>query len=120
MIMTQLKIFRTQNNLTQQQIADVLGITRSAYNKYEKGFRTPNIDTIKKLSGFYKVSVSELVDLTTPECVCDDSDFDGFGTAKYLSQLSKEELDLIVNFRIADDKLKQEILEFAKNNRKSK
>ena len=51
----QLKLIRIQNELTQQQLADALGSTRSAYCGYEIGRLSPDLDTIVKLSEFYKL-----------------------------------------------------------------
>ena len=47
--------------LTQQDIADWLGIERSTYGKYETGDSEPNFDTICRLSDFCNVSVEYLM-----------------------------------------------------------
>lgn len=55
-----LRNFRTENNYTQQNIADYLGIERSTYAKYELS-RNPEIDIIIQLAELYNVSVDELL-----------------------------------------------------------
>ena len=48
-----LKIIRTENRLTQEQVASVLGISRSAYCGYEIGRRKMGTAMIEKLAAFY-------------------------------------------------------------------
>lgn len=47
--MTRLKELRKEKELTQQYIADMLGITRGAYTNIENGKREPDIATLKKI-----------------------------------------------------------------------
>ena len=51
---------RKGRNLTQTQVARVLGITQQYYSKYEKGLTQPNIDTLIKLSEIFSVSIDYL------------------------------------------------------------
>ena len=53
----QLKIIRCTNKLKQYQVADALGISRSAYCSYETGRRSVDLDTLSKLSHFYNLPV---------------------------------------------------------------
>lgn len=117
----QLKIIRNQNKLTQQQVADVLGISRSAYCGYETGRRSPDMDTFMKLSEFYGISVDKFIGKIPAKYVYDDEFVDSQPEARYLAQLSKEETDLIINLRLSSDETKKEIYNLAKTktNRKS-
>ncbi len=121
MKLRQLKIIRNQNKLTQQQVADVLGISRSAYCGYETGRRSPDIDTLVKLSDFYGISVEKFVGKILTKYVYDDEFVDSQPEACYMAQLSKEETDLIINLRLSSDETKKEIFDLAKSktNRKS-
>lgn len=49
-----LKELRIKCGYTQQQIADVLGVTKSTISKYEKGLRKVNSEHVEKLSKLYK------------------------------------------------------------------
>lgn len=110
-----LKIIRKQNGLTQQQVADALGITRSAYCSYETGRRSIDFDVVGKLGKFYHIRFGFLAEEIGSEYLF-DNDFEPSNTEiQYLSQLSKEEADLIVSLRIANDSAKAEILDFAKD-----
>jgi transcriptional regulator with XRE-family HTH domain len=51
-----LKRLRKHNQSTQQDIADVLGISRQAYSRYESGIREPNMETLLKLAEHFNVS----------------------------------------------------------------
>ena len=56
-----LKLLRTNNNLTQQQMSELLNITRQAYAKYEQGKREPNFDTLKKIVKILNCSYNDLL-----------------------------------------------------------
>ena len=59
-----IKDLREDNNLTQQKVADLLHINRSAYSQYEVGILEIPIDLLIKLSQYYNVSVDYLLELT--------------------------------------------------------
>lgn len=52
-----LKSIRLQNGFTQNDIAEMLGICRSAYTYYETGKIMPSVETLFNLSTFYKIPV---------------------------------------------------------------
>lgn len=56
-----LRVLRLQNNLTQQAMADILGINRSTYTKWELGDSEPQISTIIKLTKILKVDCNRLL-----------------------------------------------------------
>ena len=56
-----LKLLRINNNLTQQQMSELLNITRQAYAKYEQGKREPNFDTLKKIVKILNCSYNDLL-----------------------------------------------------------
>ena len=51
---------RLAANLTQQQIADELGLDRTAIAHYEKGDSMPNARNLQKICDLFKVSFDEL------------------------------------------------------------
>lgn len=55
-----LKIYRMSNRMTQQRVADYLGIARSTYAKYET-VRMPELDVIIKLSVLYSTSMDDFL-----------------------------------------------------------
>ncbi|MDD6729077.1 MAG: helix-turn-helix transcriptional regulator [Eubacteriales bacterium] len=56
-----LKFYRKAAKLTQQQVADALGVQRSAYAYYEINKTTPKLATLSKLAKLYNVSVDQLI-----------------------------------------------------------
>lgn len=46
-----------------QETADYIGVSKQAVNLWERGVNEPNIETLKKLSEFYKCSIEELIAL---------------------------------------------------------
>ena len=63
-----LKILRAQKNMTQEQLAEKLFVSRVTVSKWESGRGLPNIDSLKLLANIMEVSVDEL--LCGREIVC--------------------------------------------------
>lgn len=60
-----LRDLREDSDLTQQQIADILGTTKQYYQKYEKGVHPIPVDRLEMLADFYKTSVDYLLGRTS-------------------------------------------------------
>ena len=56
-----LKTLRKEANLTQQEVADKLYVSRSLYAKYESGIATPDKDMLQKIALLFNTSVNDLV-----------------------------------------------------------
>lgn len=52
---------RRERELTQQQVADCLGLNSVTYLRYEKGQREPSLDMLIMFSRFYEVSTDYLL-----------------------------------------------------------
>ena len=52
---------RKKNNLTQDELAEKLYITRQAVSRWESGETIPNIETLKSLSKLFDVSINTLL-----------------------------------------------------------
>lgn len=66
-----LKNLREKNNLTQDQMAERVMVTRQAVSRWETGETQPNTDTLKLLSREFDISINTL--LGTPRqlfCQC--------------------------------------------------
>lgn len=57
---------RKENNLTQQQLADKLGLSRSTIGMYEKGKREPNFETLELIADFFNVRMERLIGKKKP------------------------------------------------------
>lgn len=56
-----LKTLRTQNYLTQEQLAHRLGLTKSVISAYETGSRMPSYDILIAISRIFKVTTDYLL-----------------------------------------------------------
>ena len=56
-----IKSLRVDNDFTQQEIADALGITRSRYSNYENGINEPSLDILIRLSKLFNCSIDDLL-----------------------------------------------------------
>lgn len=56
-----LKNIRNERHLSQQEIADRLGVSRSCYTHYETGDRGMDINVLFKLCDIYNVDVNEIL-----------------------------------------------------------
>ena len=52
---------RTEKNLSQYQLADMIPISRQAISKWERGQTTPDSSTLIRLSAIFGVSINELL-----------------------------------------------------------
>lgn len=58
---TNIRKFRKQRHLTQEQLAEVLGVTTGAVYKWESGISSPELPLIVELADFFDVSVDVLL-----------------------------------------------------------
>ncbi|WP_333594995.1 helix-turn-helix transcriptional regulator [Anaerospora hongkongensis] len=55
---------RSAQGLTQQQLADLTGLTRGRLNNYEQGTREPDLVTLQSLADFFQVTTDFLLGRT--------------------------------------------------------
>lgn len=55
---------RGAKGLTQQQLADLTGLTRGRLNNYEQGTREPDLVTLQSLADFFEVTTDYLLGRT--------------------------------------------------------
>lgn len=70
----QIKKLRTDIGMSQEDLAGMLCVTRQTVSKWEQGINEPDIDTLKKLSEIFGVTVDEIVgtDYTAEKSICRD------------------------------------------------
>ena len=100
-----LKKLRTQKRVSQQQLAEILGISQQSVNKYENHGVEPDIDTLIRIAKYFNTSVDYLIgntdinriiekvekyDLNTEECEL----INGF---RMLNKPEKDSLKIIIN-----------------------
>lgn len=65
--MLRLKELRTQKGYSQNEIAEMLGISQPAYANYERGAREADYEALSKLAEIFDVSIDYLLGRETPE-----------------------------------------------------
>ena len=59
-----LKLLRNEKNMSQQELADALGISKSSINMYERGGRQPNFEVLEAIADFFNVDIDYLLGRT--------------------------------------------------------
>ena len=65
MLSKKLKELRSEKNVTQDHMANLLNIKRQTYSAYERGVSLPDVNTLIKLANFFGVSVDTLLEMDT-------------------------------------------------------
>lgn len=55
---SRLRYLRKQDNITQQQLADSIGVAKSTISMYESGQREPDFETLEALADYFNVEMS--------------------------------------------------------------
>lgn len=115
MLGDRLRAIRKEYGLTQQNIADVLGVDRTTYTVYEGGSITPSPATLVKLSQIYNVTVGYLIGVEEnhPELrkIPDEKQREKLLSSDPISLLKKEEKELMLYFRVLSDAEKHKIID---------
>ena len=62
-----IKNIRKKNNITQEELAEKLNVTRQAVSNWENGKSEPDIKTISTIAGIFEISTDELINYTPKE-----------------------------------------------------
>ena len=65
MIADRIKLLRQENDMTQSDLARILGITRSSVNAWEMGISVPSTQYIIEMSRIFHVSTDYIMDVDT-------------------------------------------------------
>ena len=126
-----MKKLRQENDLTQQQVADLLSLERSSIAKYELGQSSPNPETLLTMAKIYNVSVDYLIRGKSEE----ETSFTVYSglpeyktgsplpllNTQHMHDLTKDEQFLVLYFRMLDhdpeilEELRQKYKELSKN-----
>lgn len=95
-----LRQLRCKRGISQQQLAETIGFSQQAINKYENHKIEPDIETLIKLADFFDTSVDYLIGHTEIDHVIEPVNrFD----------LSTDEAQLIDNYRMLSKKQKSTV-----------
>ena len=57
-----LKELRKEKQLTQEQLAEVFGVTNRSVSRWENGVNMPDFDLVIEIANYYDVSIEEILD----------------------------------------------------------
>lgn len=90
---------RKKENLTQEKLAEKIGISRQTLFNWENNSTSPDINQAKKISEIFKISLDDLLDIKT-ELQCSDNKSilsDLIGKECYLDDVGTEDYRLYFN-----------------------
>lgn len=99
MISEQLTSMRKQRKLTMKDVAEAIGVSLSAYQKYENGTRDVSTETLSKLADFYGVTTDYLLGRKTGEPETIDKLVGEFNMSALEKKILEGYLDLPDNLR---------------------
>ena len=105
-----LRLLRRACGFSQEDVANVLGVDRSAYSYYESGKTEPSITNLVKIARMYRVSTDTLVDnegFAATLCVDNEQVPETnmpVVILRTLKQCSNDERTLIAFFRTMENK----------------
>ena len=88
-VVKNLRKLRINRGISQQQLADVIGISQQSVNKYENHNVEPDISSLIKLADYFETSVDYLIGHTFSSDQCTTEDI----------ELTSKELTLIQDYR---------------------
>ena len=100
-----LKQLRNKKGVSQQQLADSIGISKQSINKYENHNIEPDINTLIKLADYFSTSVDYLLGHTEidhiieyfEKCDLNVDELDIISGYRKLKEKEKESIHLIIN-----------------------
>ena len=92
-----IKKLRIENDMSQSQLADKLGVTRAAVSQWENGTFYPRMGMVQKIAGVFHVKVSDVI-----------------GSNRPTGELSYDEEQLLAAYRELNAKGRARLLEDAR------
>ncbi|SHG16977.1 MULTISPECIES: helix-turn-helix domain-containing protein [Eubacteriales] len=69
MVGDKIREIRKEHNMTQEQLAQKIGVKRSVVSKYETGNIVPSIDQLYKIADVFSIWIGELLDNMTGDII---------------------------------------------------
>lgn len=87
-----LKALRKEYNISQQQLANIIGVSQQSINKYENHTVEPDIETLKAIATFFNTTIDFLVGFDESKTAFTKED----ELLRLFSLMTKEQQDLYI------------------------
>lgn len=87
-----LKALRKEYNISQQQLANIIGVSQQSINKYENHNVEPDIETLKAIATFFNTTIDFLVGFDESKIAFTKED----ELLRLFSLMTKEQQDLYI------------------------
>ncbi len=106
-----LRKIRKAHKLTQQDIANVLGVDRTTYTLYETGSTNPPLETLTKLSKMYNATIGYILgsEENNHSERLNKASFAAEDEVDPVAFLSKDERKLLLSYRVLSEEKKQQL-----------
>jgi len=89
-----IRLIREAKDLTQEQMAEKLGVSQSAYGDIERGDNDPKLSKLQKIADIFEMQLSELVDLSEKGTLNINFNKQGKNNIYMTSSLTEKEMAL--------------------------
>lgn len=86
--------YRKQKNMTQDELAEILFVTRQALSKWENGTSVPSTDTLLNLCKVFNVSFEEILCLDEEIEIDEENIFHGHERLFIINKVINNEIDV--------------------------
>lgn len=112
-----LRLLRKKLNLSQRQVAEALGINRSAYAYYETGTTRPKISTLTNIAKIYNITVDELLDDEIYQgdglrVKSNNPVVDNWTSSDKFNELSDFEKSVLIRLRLLSGEDKKDVVDY--------
>ena len=106
---------RKEMKMTQDDVAKILGMSRTSFSKYEKGNSAPPLQVLRKIAAIYNVGLEYLIFDENTSIRLNDSQSEDENTSSVpvskITELRPVEKQIIGKYRILTDEEKKLLLE---------
>lgn len=97
MLSEKIYLLRRKQGLSQEQLAEKIGVSRQSISKWEGGLSTPELDKLKALSECFQITLDELTTEQEPQAVLDSREQKEHDTASKTTTKNKIGIALCVS-----------------------
>jgi len=107
-----IKELRKKRGVTQEQLAENLGVSFQAVSKWENNIAYPDIALVPALASFFEVTTDYLFDYTVPKSRPEVKVFkpETYDDLNKILELLQKSVTVIINFDETDEEIKEQII----------